>query len=140
MERDGDVGREFGAGYEGGRCETGAVFAVKRAGEGVEGKVDGEMGPRRLFDGAEAGFGGVAERGAGGRRDAARIGIHDRNAEKGFVRKRRDVEAEAAKIVGEEGGAADFGSDGVAESVGEGQAEGERRELVEVGDEAPAVW
>ena len=50
-----------------------------------------------------------------------------------------DVEAEAAEIIGEEDGTANFGIDGVTVGVGKRETEGERGEFVDVGDEAPVM-
>src|SRR5580692_916445 len=112
---------------------------MKSAGGSVEGKIEGQILPGSLFNGAEAGFRSVAKRNTdGGGDDTCRRGS-DRNAEKSFVGEGGEVETEAAEVVADERGAANFRSDGVAEGVGEGKAEGERSEFVDVGDEAPAV-
>jgi len=50
-----------------------------------------------------------------------------------------DIETEAAEIVGEEDGAADFGVDGITVVIREGQPESQRSEIVHIGDEAPAM-
>src|SRR6266478_3442219 len=90
-----------------------------------------------MFDGAEANFGRAAEGNASGGSGDARDG-GSRNTEKAPVSEGGQIQTESSEIVGEKSGAANFGVDGVAESVGESQTKSERGEFVDVRDEAPA--
>ena len=139
MKRNGDLGSKFHGGHEAGRIERSVVLAVERTGKGPEGEVDGEIPPGSLFDGAKAGLRGIAQGHADGRSNDAGGGGGNWNTEEGFVGERGDIKAESTKIVGEESGAANFGSDGVSKGVCESQTEGERRKFVDVGDKTPAV-
>src|SRR5271163_499775 len=132
VKGEGNAGSEFGARDVVRSVDVGVV-AVGGADGSVEGEIDGELLPGGPLDGTEAGFGNVANGNGDGRSGAGG------ESQKSFVVERGNIEAEALEIVGEEDGTADFGVDGVAEGVGEGQTEGERGELVVVGDKAPAV-
>src|SRR5215469_10018447 len=57
-----------------------------------------------------------------------------------FVVEAHGVETEAAKIVAQKDRASNFGVDGFSVGAGKGQAEGKRRELIEVGHKSPAVF
>ena len=130
MQRHGHARREFDAGNGGGRVDD-AVVAMQGAGERVETEIHRDIGQRSAIDGAEARFGRVAQRNAG---------LHGIYREETVVVERGEIEAVAVEIVSEKNRAADFGIDGVAEVVGEGEAEGERGELVPIGDETPVMF
>ena len=136
MKRKGDGGGKFGARNESGSIYRRVVLAMQSICKGVEAKKTGDA-PGRLLDGAEADFGRVAERDAGGGRTPVVEDVTE--AEERFIGKTREIEAETAEIVGQESGAADFGGDGLADGVSKRKPEGERRKLVEVGDEAPPM-
>src|SRR6266852_863318 len=106
VQRNGDLGCEFGARHERGSADE-LIVAMHRAEEGIEGKVDGQLAPRGLFHGVEPNFGSAAQ------------GDAVRRAEREItpVIQSGDVEAESAEIVGEKNGAADFGIDGIAISI-----------------------
>src|SRR6266446_1534874 len=118
-----------------GRHRVGAVGGASKT---VEREIERRALPRRLFDGTETRFRQIAESDAGGRYGRSRRSCRYRQGQKTLVVQAREIEAEAAEIVGEEDGAAHFRVDGFAEGVGEGQAEGKRGEVVVVRDEAPA--
>src|SRR6202008_1065083 len=61
------------------------------------------------------------------------------NRQKAAVAERSEIQAETVKILRQKNGAAHFRVDGSAESVGEGQAERQRREFVDVSNKPPVV-
>src|SRR6266849_394534 len=112
---------------------------MHRADITVEGKIERQAVKRRLFDGAEARLGQIAKYDAGGGNRGRGRSCRDGKREKILVIERRKIEAEPAEIVRQENGAANFGVDGFAEGVGKSQPEGQRRELIVIGDESPAA-
>src|SRR6266849_10818196 len=95
----------------------------------IEAEINWQVAPRGLFHRAESRFRHIAERNAGFRADG----------QKTFVVHASEIQAEAAKIVAQKNCAVHFGINRVSISVGERQPERERRQLVEVGHEAPAL-
>src|SRR6266850_3871298 len=114
------------------------IAAAHRACEGVKPKIDGKLAPGGLLDGAETRFRCIAKGDAGGWNRGSRRGRRDGKSEKALVIERREIETEAAKIIGEKSGAANFRVDGFAEAIGKSQAESKRGELVVIGYEPPA--
>src|SRR5712691_6021697 len=112
---------------------------MHRADITVEGEIKRQAVKRRLFDGAEARLGQIAKYDAGGGNRGRGRSCRDGKREKILVIEGRKIEAEPAEIVRQENGAANFGVDGFAEGVGKSQAEGQRRELIVIGDESPAA-
>src|SRR5271157_676273 len=128
MERQSDLRSKFGVGDEV-RSDQELIFAMDGSGEGVERKIDGEIPPGGLLNRTEIDFGSAAQKDALGRAELDETAIIQAG----------DIETEAVEIVGEENGAADFGVDGVAVVIREGQPESQRSEFVHIGDEAPAM-
>src|SRR5713101_6156950 len=128
MKGEGDARREFSALHGDGRVEE-RVLAVNGPNRRVKSQVKGDFFPRSLFYRTEASFGHVTQHDAGGRRDR----------EKAAIVEGGEIQAEAVEVVGEKDGAANFGIDGVAEGIGKSEPESERREFVDVGDEAPVI-
>src|SRR5215472_15927549 len=93
--------------------------------ETIEGKVQRDFAPRRLFDRSKACLGEIAQRDAGcGYRRRRGRGRH-RKSEKTLVVDSGEIETESAEIVRQKDGARNLGVDGVAKSVGKGKTEGE---------------
>ena len=146
MEGDGDARGKLDAGdvtwsIDGSVRGTrnGGVGAMKQASGGVERKINGQVTPGRLFDRAKAEFGHISEGNASRGDRRCSKGGGDRKRQETFVIEAGDIQAETAEIIGEEDGAADFGTDGLAERVCEREAEGERRELIVISHKAPAL-
>ena len=143
MQGNGNARREFVAVNEIGSLII-SIAAVHDARESVEAEIDRGAAPGGLLDGTEAHFRHIAEGHAGGwnggsgRSCGCGRNCGDGKGEKALVVEAREIEAEPARIIGQKNGAANFGIGGFAETVRERKPEGERGELIVVGDEPPA--
>src|SRR5580765_6474772 len=113
MERDGDLGGEFGARDKIGSVEE-LVVTMDCAGEGVEGKINRQLAPGSLLHRGKAPFRNTAKVNAVGRAEFQIAAIAEA----------RNVETEAVRIIRQEGGTANFGVDGIAVGIGKGEAKG----------------
>ena len=98
------------------------IAAAYRACKGVKPKIDGKLAPGGLLDGAETRFRRIAKGDAGGWNRGSGQGRSDGKREKALVIERREIETEAAKIIGDKNGAANFRVDGFANAVSEEEA------------------
>ena len=138
MQWNGNAGRQFVATDE--ICSLNVLIAaVYRVGKGVKTEINRGAAPGSLLDGAQARFRQVSQSNAGGGNRGRGRGCGDRQGEETFVTEAGEIQAEASEIVRKEHRAAHFGVGGFAERVGEGQTEGKRGKMVEVGHEAPAA-
>src|SRR5712664_3714558 len=137
MQGDGNARSEFVAGDEI-RGFNHFIAAAHRARKGVKPKIDGKLAPGGLLDGPETRFRRIAKGNAGGWYRGSGQSGSDGEREKILVIERSEIEAEAAKIIGEKSGAANFRVDGFAKAVSKSQTESERGELVVIGYEPPA--
>src|SRR5258708_11827031 len=141
MKRDGDAWREFVAIDEIGSLDI-LVAAEDDTGKTVETEINRDPVPGGLLDGTESRFRQIPKRHAGGGNrgdNASGRSRGRRKREKTLVVEAREIQAESPEIVREKNGARHFGIYGFAERGGERQTKRKRREIVVVGDEAPAT-
>src|SRR5882724_10874249 len=135
--RNRNARREFVA-FDEVRSFDSFIAAVHRACKGIEAKIDGNSAPGSLLDGPETRFRRIAKGDAGGWNRGSDRGRSDGKREKALVIERREIETEAAKIIGDKNGAANFRVDGLSDAVSKSQAESKRGELIVISDEPPA--